>query len=243
MGKVIGSKKSIIVAADVPNLVQLASLAEAVKDLPRIGGFKIGFSATMKEGLVAAVNTIRKNLGPDFPIVYDHQKAGNDIPEMGKQFAEVLKSSGINAAILFPFAGPATQESWTKSCFDAGLHVLTGGIMTHAKFLASEGGYIADESVERIYRLACTLGVTDFVVPGNKIDWVKRIRDVLVGELGEGSFTLYAPGFITQKGAISECGQAAGNEWHAIVGSAIYGKSTQAEQRQAAIVVTRQITA
>ena len=240
MKKIILSSKSVIVAADVPNLGSLAELAEGMVGVTGIGGFKLGLTLAMQD-LSAAVRAVRQNLGTSFPIIYDHQKAGNDIPDMGKQFAEVLKNSGVNAAILFPFAGPATQEAWTKACFDAGLQVLTGGVMTHPQFLVSEGGYIADESVERIYRLACKLGVRDFVVPGNKINWVKRIRSILVEELGEGNFVLYAPGFITQKGDISECGQAAGNEWHAIVGSAIYKQPTKEEQRQAAIAATSQI--
>jgi len=242
MEKIISSKKSVIVAADVPNLGNLANLAEAMVGIPGIGGFKIGLTLAMHD-LMTAVSVVRRSLGPSFPIIYDHQKAGNDIPDMGKQFAGVLKESGVNTAILFPFAGPATQEAWTKSCFDVGLNVITGGVMTHPKFLVSEGGYIADEAVERIYRLACQLGVRHFVVPGTKLDWVRRIRQILIDELGEGNFVLYAPGFITQKGDISECGQAAGDEWHAIVGSAIYGKSTKEERREAALAVTKQIIA
>jgi len=241
MGKIIQSKKSIILAADVPNLGRLASLTEAMKGIQGIGGIKLGFTLAM-QGLTTAVGVVRKNLGPAFPIIYDHQKAGNDIPDMGKQFAEVLSNAGVNAVILFPFTGPATQEAWTKACLDEDLQVLTGGMMTHPQFLVSEGGYIADESVERIYRLACKLGVRDFVVPGNKVSWVERIRQILVEELGEGNFVLYAPGFITQKGNISECGQAAGNgEWHAIVGSAIYKQPTTADQRRVAVYVANQI--
>ena len=115
--------------------------------------------------------------------------------------------------------------------------------MTHKQFLVSEGGYVADESVERIYRNACKFDCTHFVVPGTKIDWVKRIRSWLVEELGEDYFVLYAPGFINQGGDISECGQAVGDEWHAIVGSAIYKQPTREARRQTAIAVTRQIVA
>ena len=121
------------------------------------------------------------------------------------------------------------------------MNVLIGGIMTHAKFLVSEGGYIADDAPERIFRLACKLGVRHFVVPGNRINWVRYLKTVLYDELGEGNFVLYAPGFITQKGDISECGQVAGKEWHAIVGSAIYGKKTHGEMKEAAITVTKMI--
>lgn len=238
--RIIPSDKSVIVAADVSNLKRLADLAEGMKGVNGIGGFKLGFTLAM-EDLTLAASAVRNKLGEDFPIIYDHQKAGNDIPDMGEPFAKALKEARVGTAILFPLAGPATQEAWTKACFNEGLQVITGGIMTHPQFLVSEGGYIADEAVERIYRLACKLGVRHFVVPGNKIGWVTKIRAWLVEELGEGNFVLYAPGFITQKGDISECGLAAGNKWHAIVGSAIYKQSTIAEQRQAAIAVTSQI--
>jgi orotidine-5'-phosphate decarboxylase len=242
MDRIVLSKKSVIVATDVTTRVALESLAKGMEGIPGIGGFKLGFTLAMQD-LERSVNIVRRHLGPGFPIIYDHQKAGNDIPEMGVQFAEVLEYSGVDAAILFPFTGPITQEAWTKACFGAGLQVITGGVMTHAKFLVSEGGYIADDSVERIYRnAACCFGCTHFVVPGTKLDWVKRIRSWLVNDLGEGNFVLYAPGFITQGGDISECGQAAGDEWHAIVGSAIYKRPTMEAQRQATIAVTSQIT-
>lgn len=241
MQKIIKADKSVIVAADVPSLSKLDDLALAVQGVPGISAFKVGLTLAM-QGLADAVGIVQKRMGADFPVIYDHQKAGNDIPEMGIQFANALKAAGVNTAILFPFTGPATQEAWTQACFGAGLQVITGGIMTHPNFLVSEGGYIADEAVEKIYRTACKLGVRHFVVPGNKIDWVKKVREILTAELGAGNFVLYAPGFITQKGDISECGRAAGDQWHAIVGSGIYKKTTPELQRRAALEVTRQIT-
>ncbi len=240
MKRIIERKRSIIVAADIPDIVALGNLTEAMRGVAGIGGFKVGFTLGLKS-LSLVVNMIRRVLGFAFPVIYDHQKAANDIPKMGESFVEILKKAEVDAAILFPFTGPATQKVWTKSCLDAGIQVLTGGMMTHEKFLVSEGGYIADDAPERIYRFACELGVRHFVVPGNKVDWVKKIRSWLVEELGEGNFVLYAPGFITQKGDISECGQAAGDEWHAIVGSAICDQPTAEEQYKAALAVTRQI--
>lgn len=236
--RIILTKKSVIVAADVPDFPSLGNLVRRISGIPGIGGIKVGFRMAFKN-LAEAVSIIQTNYNEeDVPIIYDHQKAGNDIPAMGKGFADDLIEAGVTATIIFPFAGPTTQEVWTKSCFDAGLQVLTGGIMTHEKFLVSEGGYIADEAVEEIYRRACRLGVRHFVVPGTKLEWVKKIRGWLVEELGKGNFVLYAPGFIDQGGNINECAEIAGNEWHAIVGSAIY----KAENiREAAIAVTSQI--
>jgi len=240
--KIVPSKRSVIVAADVIGTSAFDSLIEGVAGVPGIGGIKIGFTMGL-QNLANVVRVVRQKMGAHFPIIYDHQKAGNDIPEMSASFVALLQNSSVDAAILFPFAGPATQEAWTRACFDSGVQVITGGIMTHPKFLVSEGGYIADEAVDRIYRFACQLGVSHFVVPGNKVDWVRQIRATLVEELGEGNFVLYAPGFITQKGDISECGQAAGDEWHAIVGSAIYKQTSKEARRQAAIAVTSQIVA
>jgi hypothetical protein len=115
--------------------------------------------------------------------------------------------------------------------------------MTHPKVLVSEGGYIADEAPERIFRLAAKLGVRHFVVPGNKLRWVQKLRAILVEELGEGNFTLYAPGFITQGGDLSECGLVAGKEFHGIVGSGIYNKETVEAMRAAALQCTSQLIA
>ncbi|MFA5022720.1 MAG: hypothetical protein WC537_00410, partial [Candidatus Paceibacterota bacterium] len=194
------------------------------------------------DGLEWSVRAVKEEFA-SAKVIYDHQKAGNDIPDMGKPFVAKLKEAGVDAAILFPFTGPTTQEAWMQACREENLEVIVGGMMTHPKFLKSEGGYIDNEAPEAIYRMACQYGVTNFVVPGTKLDWVQRIRGWIVEEIGEGNFALFAPGFITQGGDISECGQAAGDEWHAIVGSAIYKKVTTSEQVTAALAVTKQIVA
>lgn len=238
MKKLIPYSRSVIVSADVPSRSAYHQLAQAVKGVPGISGFKIGFEVGLG-GLTHVAEGIRHIFG-DLPVtlIYDHQKAGNDIPEMGPKFARTIKDAGFDAAILFPFAGPQTQETWTKSCQDAGLHVIVGGVMTHPKFLVSEGGYISDNAPEQIFRLACKQGVRDFVVPGTKIRWVVYLRGVLSGILGEGNYTLYAPGFISQGGDITECGKAAGPNFHAIVGSAIYKQKTVEEMRATAFEIT-----
>ena len=190
-------------------------------------------------GLGRVTETIRKY--SQLPIIYDHQKGGTDIPELGPKFAKAVKSSGVNAVILFPFGGAATEEKWIKSCQEEGLVVLVGGHMTQEKFLDNEGGFISYDAPERIYKLAAKNNTTDFVVPGNKTDFVLQYRQVLNEVLGEGNFILYAPGFISQGGDISETGKVAGANWHAIVGGAIYKKDGVEAMREAAQEVTSQI--
>lgn len=232
----------IVVAADVPTLDKLNDLLIAINDVPSIVGIKIGFLLAM-EGLADVANAIRYHLGDNVDIIYDHQKAGNDIPDMGVPFARSLKRAGVDAAILFPFAGPETQKAWTEACFGEGLEVLTGGVMTHPKVLVSEGGYIADDAVLRIYSLAAELGCRQFVVPGTKLDWVIRIREFLEQKIGQGGFSLHAPGFLTQGGDISECGKAAGSSFYPIVGRAIYDHPTFDFQRAAAMAISTRFLA
>lgn len=223
--------KSLIFAADVESLEYLEYFAKELKGIDGLSAFKVGFRLGFR-GLEKAVRIIKYCCGEDMVVIYDHQKAGNDIPDMGKGFAQDLKSAGVDVAILFPFTGPRTQAVWTENCLNAGLQVMTGGIMTHSEFLEVEGGYIADTAPLRIYQLAAKLGVRHFAVPGNKADWVRKIRWLLVDIIGEGNFTLSAPGFITQGGSLSECGSVAGNFWHAIVGSAIYKAENPREVAQ-----------
>ncbi|SRR5260221_388947 len=217
--RVIDRDKSVIVAADVefsrlPELVQQTCLVEG------ISGYKVGLELALERGLPDVVGVVKDN--SDLHVMYDHQKAGNDIPETGGRFAKVCKNAGVDSVILFPFAGSKTERDWIRACQDAGLGVLVGAHMTQPEFLYSEGGSIADNAPERIFTIAAENGVRDFVVPGNKIEYVAKYKELLDQQLGEGNFTLYAPGFITQGGEISDFAKAAGNKWHAIVGSAIY---------------------
>ena len=238
MKRIIEAKRSVIVSADVSDFDKLQMILEGILGIPGIEAIKVGALLGL-HNLEFAIELIKNMMGPNFLVIYDHQKGGTDIPDMGAPFVRLLKNYGLDAVILFPLTGPRTQEAWTEACFNEGLTVLTGGMMTHPQFLMSEGGYIDDNAPERIYRSACDLGVRHFVVPGTKIEWVHRIRGWLLDKLGEGEFALYAPGFISQGGSITECGHAAGSEFHAIVGRYIYEQSTVEGMREAALSVTR----
>jgi orotidine-5'-phosphate decarboxylase len=239
MKKIIKQQKSVIPACDVSTLQKLEELVEATADVPGIGAYKVGLELVIPFGLSRVVEVIRER--SHLPIIYDHQKGGTDIPELGAKFAKAVKSAGADAIILFPFGGGATEEKWIESCREEDLVILVGGHMTQAKFLENEGGFIADSGPEVIYRLAAKRGVTDFVVPGNKTEYVLKYRQLLEEVLGVDNFILYAPGFISQGGDISETGEVAGANWHAIVGGAIYKKEGVEAMRQAAEEITSQI--
>lgn len=227
MYRVIELERSIIPACDVRDIDSFRAIAEAAKDCPGVGALKIGFFQVYRYGL-PYITKLMKDIGCDKPIIVDMQKAGTDIPDFGVEFAEIMRESGVPAAILFPLSGCETQREWTKALQDVGVIPIIGGHMTHKGYLVSDGGYIADDAPERIYRLAIEQGVTNFVLPGNQVEVVAKYTKLFTEELGAGNFDEYSPGFIKQGGALSEVAQVAGDRFHGIIGRAIIGAADKA---------------
>ncbi len=225
MNSIISLDRSIIPACDVSTLAEFRDLVRQTADIDAIGGYKIGFELGLGYGLPKIAEVARKCTNK--PLIYDHQKAGTDIPDTGKSFARICKSSGIDAIILFPQAGPKTEEAWIKAAQDENLGVIVGGLMTHSSYVRSEGGYLADEAIMEMYLNAAALGVTEFVVPGNKPDKISKIKTALE-ERGIAPI-FYSPGFLAQGGSITAAAEVAGQQWHAIVGRGIYQASDMGE--------------
>ncbi len=218
MNKIIQRDRSVIPACDVP-LDICEEIAKETADIEKIGGYKIGPALTGRPGYDKVVEVARRYTNK--PLIFDAQKWGTDIPDTAEKILRPVKESGIDAVILFPQSGPATEYAWIKVAQELELGVIVGGLMTHPKYIRSEGGYIADEAVMEMYMNAAKLGVRNFVVPGNRPDDIKRIKKTLE-KFTETTVTFYAPGFIAQGGKISDAAEAAGDKWHAIVGRGIY---------------------
>ena len=213
--QIIKLKKSIIPSCDVDSLEKLSKLVKATCSVKGVGAYKIGFELVIPFGMEKVIKTIRKIT--KLPIIYDHQKAGTDIPEMGEKFMRACKF--VDAVILFPQAGPETEAAWIKAAQKAKMNVIVGGEMTHPAYLSEEGGFIEDNAPARIYGIAASMGVTDFVIPGNKpekaMEYVKIIKNKIKNPV------FYSPGLIAQGGSISDLAKKL-DSWHAIVGRAIY---------------------
>lgn len=220
---IIKSNKSIIPSCDVPTLEKLRELVKETADVKGIGGYKIGFELVIPFGMKKVIEVIREF--SDLPIIYDHQKSGTDVPFVGEKFVRACK--GADAIIIFPQAGPETEKAFIKAAQEAGMKIIVGGEMTHPAYLAADGGYLKDDTPERIYTIAAKMGVTDFVVPGNKPNKIKKYKELLEG-LGI-TPVFYSPGLVAQGGEVSESAEAAGEYWHAIVGRGIYGKENMKE--------------
>ncbi|MFH1710988.1 MAG: orotidine 5'-phosphate decarboxylase / HUMPS family protein [Nanoarchaeota archaeon] len=231
---IIPRDKSVIPACDVSTLEEFEKLVKETADVDGIGGYKIGFELGLGFGLPRVVEVARKHT--DKPIIYDHQKAGTDIPDTGKNFARVMKNSGIDTVIFFPQAGPETERAWIYHALDNDLKVIVGGRMTHPAYSVSEGGFITDEGALEMYRIAARAGINNFVVPGNKPEVIKEVKEVVEAEGASPVF--YAPGFIAQGGKIADATKVAGDKFHAIVGSGIYKAK---DMHEAAVEHTSQL--
>ena len=216
MTQIIKLNKSIIPSCDVSDLGKLKNLVKETCSVEGVGGYKIGLELCLKFGIPRVVGVIKELT--DLPIIYDHQKAATDIPELGEKFAKSVR--GVDAVILFPFTGPETEKAWIKACKKEKLGVIVGGEMTHKGFLESEGGFISEKESLKIYETAAGEKINDFVVPGNKPEKIKLYRAFLEARGIKPVF--YSPGLIAQGGNITESAQAAGESWHAIVGRALY---------------------
>ncbi len=187
--------RKVVPALDVTDLNRLEELIKTIDGREIIYGYKAGFSLGLTHGLPKVVETIRKHSAR--PIIYDHQKAATDIPDTGKLFAQTMKDAGVDEVILFPQAGPVTLEAWVRAIQELKMKVIVGGIMTHPKFVVSEGGFIRDEAVIEMYQKSFELGVKDFVVPLTKPEATKKLYE----EAGlDESCAFYSPGFGKQGG-------------------------------------------
>jgi orotidine-5'-phosphate decarboxylase len=213
----IDRDRSIIPACDVP-FDRFLELVDATADIEAVGAYKVGAALGLAVGLHTITEAVRART--DKPLIYDHQKAATDIPETADFFMTVLQDAGIAAVILFPQAGPATQRAWVSAGLSADLDVIVGGWMTHPSYLASEGGYLRDSAPTEIFEHASAGGISSFVVPGNKPDAIRSIRQVVSKHCPSPVF--FAPGFVAQGGQITDAARAAGRRWHAIVGRAIF---------------------
>lgn len=215
----------IIPSLDV-DMNEAIRIVEEVDELDCVHAYKIGALLVEAYGLPNVVVMLANVTGK--PLVYDKQKFGTDIPPMCKRFLENYNKWGVNYTIVFPQAGIETLKTIAETAKGIGADIIVGGLMTHKGFTSEEGGYIPHELAMKTYEDAAKLGVTDYVVPGNKPEEVCKIRKKIEKGLDpdkHDKLRYWAPGFVTQGGTLEDARDVFGNsEWKAIIGSGIYGK-------------------
>jgi orotidine-5'-phosphate decarboxylase len=215
----LNAEKGIIVAADVKTIADLRKLAALCSDVPEVVAIKVGFILALSNSLRTVVKAVKEV--SDIPLIYDHQKAATDIPEMGKPFAEVCRDAGVQGVIFFPHSGPKTMTAFVSAAFESALIPVVGLVMTHPEYLHSEGGFIVDDAPDRICKLAVDMGVKNFVLPGTKTEMVTKYCQGPLMPIKPVSIMM--PGIGAQGGSIANAFNAAsGHHQFAIIGSAVY---------------------
>ncbi len=212
----------VIPACDVSTIEEFKMLIGRTCSIEGIVGYKVGFTLALSYGLPKLTEIVAEQT--DLPLIYDHQKAGTDIPMISDKFADVCSKAGVKAVIIFPMAGPATEKAFINALFQKGLVPWVGGEMTHEMYLRGEGGFIDDDAPKEMYKIGAENGVEYFVVPGNKFDIIREYHNLISEAVKEPKFCM--PGIGSQGGEIRKAFDAVkGKEAYAIVGSAIYKSS------------------
>src|SRR5262245_49659595 len=135
----------ILIALDMESLDQMRKVVEQTSDIPGIVGYKVGLTVTLRLGLGGAVRHLRAST--DLPLMYDHQKAGPDVPDMAPKFSATCKEAGVDGLILFPIAGPRAVVAFAGSAYRNRLLPIVGGDLPFADYNAGCGGYVFDDAV------------------------------------------------------------------------------------------------
>src|SRR5215470_5162659 len=216
----------IVIALDMDSLDQMRRVVEATTVIEGIVGYKVGLTAALRLGLKGAVDHLRP-VTP-LPLIYDHQKAGPDVPDMAPKFAATCREAGVDGVILFPLAGPRAVVAFAGSAYFNRLLPIVGGDLPFPDYNASGGGYVIDDALNKIFRKAIEIGVDHFVVPGNTPDKVRHHARWLVEKIERPC--LFVPGIGTLGGSIGDAFAAApGCNVYAVVGRAIYDAGDPAE--------------
>jgi len=220
----------IVPALDIESMDAAKSLIEATTDVDGVVAYKLGLTLTLSAGLKAAVADLREVT--DLPILYDHQKAGPDVPDMADKFAAVCKSAGVDGLILFPLAGPRAVDRFVGAAIENGLLPVVGGDLPLEDYNARGGGYVINNSLDKIFDRAILTGATHFIVPGNNAKKVRHHAKRLPEQVSNPS--IFIPGIGPLGGNIHDTFKVAkGCNAYAVIGRAIYGAKDPAEAARA----------
>lgn len=162
----------LVPALDIDSFPNLLRVVEATTRVKGVIGYKLGLAGSLRMGLANAITAIREV--SDLPIIYDHQKAGPDMPDMAGKFSSICAEAGANALILFPVAGPHAVRSFVAESIRRNMPPIVGGHIPVPDYIISGGGFMVDDVLHRIVTIAADAGARDFVLPANNVDGIRR---------------------------------------------------------------------
>lgn len=221
MSNLFKYRYGVLVACDVETINEFKRIVEETYSIEGIVGYKVGCMLALRYGLSMLTGVVEENT--DLPVIYDHQKAGTDIPQLGEGFAQACAKGGVKGALLFPQSGPKTEVAFIEALFKKNITPLVGGEMTHPKYLSSDDGFIREDAPMNMFRIAANNNVEYFVVPGNKPEVIRRYHKMLSQILYPIIPKYCTCGIGRQGGEITSAFEnLTGASAYAIIGSSIY---------------------
>lgn len=211
----------VVPALDVDSPEQLERVVRATSPVEGVAGYKLGLTSVLRLGLAGAMRQLRQ--WTDLPVLYDHQKAGPDMPDMAKRFTALCREAAVDGLILFPVAGPTAVDGFVGEALGAGLIPVVGGEIPVPDYGASGGGYLLDDALDRILARAAAKGARHFVLPAHDTAKIARWSRWLAEEVPDP--VVFLTGIGPLGGSVETAFAAAGScrKRYAIVGRLITG--------------------
>lgn len=203
----------IIPALDV-DIEKAIRIAEVIKDMKReIAGLKIGSILCWKHGLPKVVEALKEIC--DFPVIFDAQKAGTDIPDIVREQAKVVANAGVDAFIAAPQgAGSATLTAFVDACNEYQIIPIVVLEMTHPE----SNAFLSKDAAEEILKKSIELDVRNFVAPANKPERLRVYKKIAKEK--HGVIKILSPGVGPQGGGPNTAVEAGAD--FVIAGRSIY---------------------
>jgi orotidine-5'-phosphate decarboxylase len=172
MAKKLKGDMGIVPALDIDSHEHLELVVRETSKREGVAGYKLGLTSVLHFGLRESVRRLRDLT--DLPIVYDHQKAGPDMPDMAKKYVALCKEADVDGLILFPVAGPTAVDQFVGESIRADLTPFVGGEIPVPDYGVSGGGYMLDDALDRILVRAVQNKTDHFVLPAHDVEKIER---------------------------------------------------------------------
>ncbi|MFN0301390.1 MAG: orotidine 5'-phosphate decarboxylase / HUMPS family protein [Burkholderiales bacterium] len=222
----LAGRGGIVIALDSETVDESKAIVEQTTRIDGVAGYKVGLIMVLRLGLAEAIRQLR--LVTDRPLVYDHQKAGADVPEMASKFTANCRAARVDGLILFPTAGPRAVDAFVGEAIKHRMLPIVGGDLPFPDYNASGGGYVIDHALDLIFARAMALGADHFVVPGNTTSKLTHHAARLCERIDLP--TLLVPGIGPLGGTLGSIVKAAqGARVFGVVGRAVYAARDPAD--------------
>jgi len=183
--EIFNLKNGVLIDINDPEISNIEDVISITKELSFVAGYKLGARPVIKNGLRDISNLIKEQTSK--PLLYDHQKFGNEVPEIcSGDILDNIKDSGIDGIVVLPLAGRKVLGSIVNKCSKIKLLPVVCGDLSYEGYFSSEGGYIENDTQQKIYIDAANLGVSHFIMSCNRIERIKiycHQMDAIVGQL------------------------------------------------------------